>query len=356
MISSPEFPALQTRARRWRKLSAAVVNKNNTAKLYAVGVAGSSVQLISFDGITWSSPLATALDASRGVGAVSMGELLYLVNGADVWSYDGNSFIKKNSLANMHNAAQPVTIGSLIYVTSAGSGSPNSNLDAFAPDELKWASSDDAKATVDQSGNIAAIAITSPTVTITATSLSDPNISADFLLTIIKKTQTIQFDALSNKTYGDADFNVSATSVDSTTALTGLLVDFTAGSTDSCTVGASTLAAGVSSATVHLTGSGNCTITASQPGDSSTWMAATSVPQTFAIAKADAVIVVTPYSVTYDGDAHTATGTAKGVKGESLSGLNLSGTTHTSAGDYPSDAWTFTDVTGNYNNASGTHT
>jgi len=38
---------------------------------------------------------------------------------------------------------------------------------------------------------------------------------------------------------------------------------------------------------------------------------------------------------------------------ESLSGLNLSGTTHTSAGDYPTDPWTFTDVTGNYNNASG---
>ena len=57
---------------------------------------------------------------------------------------------------------------------------------------------------------------------------------------------------------------------------------------------------------------------------------------------------------TYDGDPHTATGTAKGVKGENLSGLNLSGTTHTNAGDYPSDAWTFTDVTGNYNNASGT--
>ena len=49
----------------------------------------------------------------------------------------------------------------------------------------------------------------------------------------------------------------------------------------------------------------------------------------------NAVISVTPYSVTYDGDPHTATGTAKGVKGENLSGLNLSGTTHTSAGDYP---------------------
>src|SRR6267142_1692605 len=52
------------------------------------------------------------------------------------------------------------------------------------------------------------------------------------------------------------------------------------------------------------------------------------------IDKADPVIVVTPYSVTYDASAHTATGTAKGVLNESLSGLNLSGTTHTSTADY----------------------
>ena len=52
------------------------------------------------------------------------------------------------------------------------------------------------------------------------------------------------------------------------------------------------------------------------------------------VEKADATITVTPYAVTYDGNPHTATGTAVGVKGESLSGLNLNGTTHTGAGDY----------------------
>ena len=72
------------------------------------------------------------------------------------------------------------------------------------------------------------------------------------------------------------------------------------------------------------------------------------------IDKADPVISVTPYSVTYSGTAHTATGTAKGVLNENLAGLDLSGTTHTHAGDYPSDAWTFTDSTGNYNNTNGT--
>jgi len=73
------------------------------------------------------------------------------------------------------------------------------------------------------------------------------------------------------------------------------------------------------------------------------------------IAKADAVIVVNSYNVTYDGFPHTSTGTATGVNSEDLSSdLGLSGTTHTTAGDYTGDSWAFTDTTGNYNNASGT--
>jgi hypothetical protein len=334
--------------------SAAVFTQSNVSKLYVAGVSGSSVVLVSFDGTSWSSPVSSSLDATQGVGITSFGGLLYLVNGASVWSYDGSSFVQKNNLANTHNGTQPVSIGSLIYAVSVGSGTANAFLDAFAPDELKWTSANATQATVDQSGKITALAITSPTVAITAASLSNPAISRDFTLTIIKKTQTIQFGALAPKTYGDADFSISATSVDSSSQPTGLLVGFTAGTGDSCTVGASTLTTGVSSATVHITGAGNCTITAAQPGDDTTWLAATSVPQTFTINKAAATIVVTPYSVTYDGSAHAATGTATGAKGETLSGLNLSGTTHTSAGDYPSDAWTFTDTTGNYNNTSGT--
>ena len=70
--------------------------------------------------------------------------------------------------------------------------------------------------------------------------------------------------------------------------------------------------------------------------------------------RANAVIMVTPYSVTYDGNPHTATGSATGVNGEALAGLDLGGTTHTDAGAYNNDPWVFTDVTGNYNNSSGT--
>lgn len=79
----------------------------------------------------------------------------------------------------------------------------------------------------------------------------------------------------------------------------------------------------------------------------------TSVNGSYTINKADPLCTVTGYNVVYDGVDHTATGACTGVLGETLSGLDLSGTTHKLVGNY-TDTWSFTDVTGNYNNASGT--
>src|SRR5204862_37593 len=72
------------------------------------------------------------------------------------------------------------------------------------------------------------------------------------------------------------------------------------------------------------------------------------------ISKANASINVTGYNVTYNGIPHTAPGTATGVNGENLSGLlTVSGTTHTNAGSYPTDPWSFAGDN-NYNATSGT--
>src|SRR5258705_10760641 len=51
-----------------------------------------------------------------------------------------------------------------------------------------------------------------------------------------------------------------------------------------------------------------------------------------------------------------ASGSATGVLGETLSGLDFSGTTHTNAVAAHSDTITFTDVTGNYNDTSRART
>jgi hypothetical protein len=65
--------------------------------------------------------------------------------------------------------------------------------------------------------------------------------------------------------------------------------------------------------------------------------------------------VVTPYTVTYDGQTHTATYTITGVNGETGAavGTVTLNTTHTKAGTFPSDSWSFTG-TANYNNIDKT--
>ena len=74
------------------------------------------------------------------------------------------------------------------------------------------------------------------------------------------------------------------------------------------------------------------------------------------IGKGTGTFSIMPYTVTYDASAHTATiTTATGYNGVDLSaGVVLTGTTHTNAGSYNNDPWTFSDPAGNYADASGT--
>jgi len=137
---------------------------------------------------------------------------------------------------------------------------------------------------------------------------------------------TIDFGTLGDKTYGDADFTISAS------ATSTLQVNFAA--SGKCSV---------TGTTVHISGAGTCAITASQAGNAS-YPAATDVEQTLNIHRANALFSITGYDVGYDGAPHTATGTASGIEAVSvdLTGLlDLSGTAHTSVGTYNSDPWTF---------------
>jgi hypothetical protein len=256
--------------------------------------------------------------------------------------------------------------------------------------------------------------VTTTAVTCEATDKAGNIASTSFTVTVEKVNQTIDFEKLGNKTYGDATFTVSAT------ATSGLPVSFAA--SGECSV---------ASGTVTITGAGSCTITASQAGDGQ-YNAAANVEQSFSIAraqsttevtvpsgavydgtkktasavttgvggeiianpsvnytpgdsdapvnagyytanasfagntnyepssdsknfniaKANATIDVEGKTVTYDGNAHGASGTAKGVNDETLDGLDL-GDSFTNAGTHTA-TWTFTDTTGNYNDATGT--
>jgi hypothetical protein len=73
---------------------------------------------------------------------------------------------------------------------------------------------------------------------------------------------------------------------------------------------------------------------------------------TLVIDKAEATIKVNGYTGTYDGDAHGATGTATGVKGEDLSSLLDLGDSFTNVPGGTAN-WSFAG-NGNYNSANGT--
>src|SRR4030095_4753368 len=99
-----------------------------------------------------------------------------------------------------------------------------------------------------------------------------PNVPQTFQ--IAKTDQSINFAALADQTFGDADFGLSAT------ATSGLMVSFAA--TGNCSVAGST---------VHLTGAGSCTVAASQAGNDN-FNAAPVIQRTFQIAKASTTTAV----------------------------------------------------------------
>ncbi|PYT02556.1 MAG: hypothetical protein DMF65_06235 [Acidobacteria bacterium] len=188
-----------------------------------------------------------------------------------------------------------------------------------------------------------------PSITTTANSTSAPGTytitaangtlnSSDYgfsfvngTLTVTKADQAITFGAPANKTFGDADFTLSAT------ASSGLSVTFAA--VGNCTV---------SGSTVHITGAGSCTVTASQGGNTN-YNAATNVQQSLAIGKAPSTTTVTAGNATYDLSPHGGTAMVTGAGGLSqslsvtYSGRNTttygpSATAPTNAGDYTATA------------------
>ena len=157
------------------------------------------------------------------------------------------------------------------------------------------------------------------TCTITASQAGDgnynpaPDVPRSF--SISASNQAITFATLPDKTFGDADFTVSAT------ASSGLAVTFAAAG--SCTVTGST---------VHVTGAGSCTITASQAGNAN-FNPAPDVSRTFAIAKEKTTTTYTgdTGNVLY-GSPISLSGVLKTIGGAPISGKTLTLTLGSGAG------------------------
>jgi hypothetical protein len=171
-------------------------------------------------------------------------------------------------------ASQTITFGPLASKTY---GDPSFAVSATASSGLTVTFAASGNCTV----SVSTVTITGAgSCTITASQAGNTNYlaaaSVPQTFSIAQAGQTITFGALASKTYGDPSFGVSAT------ASSGLTVNFAA--SGNCTV---------SGSTVTITGAGSCTITASQPGNAN-YLAATSVPQTFTIAKANQIITFNP--------------------------------------------------------------
>src|SRR5215831_15103473 len=161
-----------------------------------------------------------------------------------------------------------------------------------------------AAANVDQSFTVAKASQTITFNTIGNKTYGDGNYNAatnDQSFTVAKASQTITFNALGSKIYGDASFSVSSS------ASSGLAVSF------SIISGPAT----ISGSTVSITGAGTVTVRASQAGDGN-YNAATNVDQSFTVAKASQTITFNALGSKTYGDAPFS------VSGSASSGLAVS--------------------------------
>ncbi|MFC0878407.1 MBG domain-containing protein, partial [Saccharicrinis sp. FJH2] len=117
--------------------------------------------------------------------------------------------------------------------------------------------------------------------------------SANGTLVISKASQSVSFDAMPAKTFGDADFDPAAT------ASSGLAVSYSSSDESVATI---------VDGNVHITGVGSCTIYADQPGDAN-YNAASQVSQTLSVSEASASVELTALTAVFDSLEHAAVAT-----------------------------------------------
>ncbi len=145
---------------------------------------------------------------------------------------------------------------------------------------------------------------------------NESTVSAD-ATTVPKAPQTITFNALAAKTYGDADFDPAAS------ASSGLVLSYSSNNTAVATI---------VSGKVHIVGAGTATITASQAG-SAAYLAAADETQTLTVNKKDIIVSLNASPVitkVYDNTASitltAANYTLSGVESGDVSDVTVAGT------------------------------
>jgi mRNA-degrading endonuclease HigB of HigAB toxin-antitoxin module len=237
--------------------------------------------------------IAGGIEATTEASASSdAGEYTITVSGGTADNYE-LSYV--NGTLSVTKATQTITFeaidsqvlstGSLTLSATASSGlavsyevSGPATLEGMT---LTFTGAGDITVTASQAGNVnymAAVALPR-TFTVTDDTPVDP----------VKEDQTITFEGIADKTFGDAAFDLTAT------ASSGLTVSYIVSG-----------AATISGSTVTITGAGGVTITASQAGDDS-FNAAADVSQSFTVNKATATVTLSDLEQEADGTPKTPT-------------------------------------------------
>ena len=209
-----------------------------------------------------------------------------------------------------------------------------------------------------------------PTATATATPTASPTATASPSATFTPTPTPTPTAAATNLvvsavsgTYGGS-VTLSATLTSNSNPVSGKTINFTLNGNPAGS-GVTNGSGVATSSSVTLCGSSyNVSGSPYATGAAASWVGdvsfgATSGNNSLTVAKANASFIVTPYTVTYDGNPHTATVSAIiGVCGEEeavVGTVDVSNTTHilASQSPYTADYWFFTG-TGNYNSIGNT--
>ncbi len=307
-------------------LSAANYTFSFTAGTLTVTKAGQAISFGALAARTYGDAAVT-LSATAGSGLAvsytSSNSTVATVNGALLTIVGtGTTTItaSQNGNGNYDPApavAQPLTINRATATVTLG----NLSASYDGTPKAATATSEPAGLTVTLTYNGSATVPSAAGSYLVVGTVSDPNHqgSASGTLVIAKANQTITFEALPAKTYGDPAFSLTAT------AGSGLGVSYTS---------SNSAVAAVSGTTVTIVGAGTATITASQGGDGN-YNAAAEVVQTVTINKAVATVTLGSLSTTYDGTPKAATATTTPAALTVALTYNGTATMPTAAGSYP---------------------
>ncbi|WP_343531287.1 choice-of-anchor Q domain-containing protein [Pedobacter sp.] len=250
---------------------------------------------------TSSNPLVATITGNT-VTIVGAGSTT--ITASQLGNANYNAATSVQQTLTVDKAGQAISFAALANKTYGDAAFNLSATGGASGNAVTYTSSNPLVATI--SGNTVTIVGVGST-TITASQLGNANYNAatnvQQTLTVDKAGQAISFAALANKTYGDADFNLSATG-----GASGNAVTYTS---------SNPLVATVSGNTVTIVGVGSTTITASQLGNAN-YNAATNVQQTLTVDKADQTISFAALANKTYGDAAFNLSVTGGASGNAI--------------------------------------